>query len=417
MKTQIKQKLTGETKLYALWRGLCLVKKVTKNRRLRGIYPGQLNTTCGPDYQGAEFDLDGKRYRGDVEIHQNIFDWNAHGHHLDWRYDNVLLHLTGEAFHEKKKIYNSKGLDIPTLSFQDFPDLKCTDDAEYKCIATVKSKGLSLKDYKRFATYRFKEKVNTFRRVVTGDGFAQGIYRLCFRMLGRGPNADLYDRIALMLPWSSIQQLRYKYHPDLIFWQSILLMLAGFTSSDHQSKIKSIPGVTDQPAIPRHAWQLAGLRPPAHPVQRLKGMAEFIFYLKSDDPFEHILSLSMGRISFEKLSDKFRSMLCITKDGTSNSHWGEFLGLEITANVFLPALYYYSELSESEGFLSYLDDFYQWLPATPLYSILRGFETWPEFSELPQKFYIRQAFLWLRENYCQINLCDHCPLHRHPERV
>jgi hypothetical protein len=416
MKTQIKQKFSGETKLYALWRGLCLAKKMTKNRRLRGIYPGRLNTTCGPDYQSAEFDLDGKRYRGDVEIHQKILDWNAHGHHLDWRYDNVLLHLTAEATNEKKKIYNSKGLDIPTLSFQDFPILKCTDDAEYKCVASVQTKEISLTDYKRFAMYRFKEKVNTFRRVVTGDGFAQGIYRSSFRMLGRGQNSDLYDRIALMLPWSTIQQLKYKYHPDLAFWQNILLMIAGFTPGI-QAKVKSIPGVTDQPSIPKHAWQLAGLRPPAHPVQRLKGMAEFIFTLKCDDPFEHILALSMHRISFEKLLDKFRLMLCINKERSLNNYWGEHLGLEIIANVYLPALYYYSELSGSEGFLSYIDDFYEWLPATPLYSILRGFETWPEFSDLPQRFYIRQAFLWLRENYCQINLCDHCPMHRQPERV
>ena len=57
MKTQIKQKFSGETKLYALWRGLCMAKKTTKNRRLKGIYAGLLNTTCGPDYQGAEFEV------------------------------------------------------------------------------------------------------------------------------------------------------------------------------------------------------------------------------------------------------------------------------------------------------------------------------------------------------------------------
>ena len=83
MKDKIKQKSTSETKLYALWRGLCLAKKATNNRRLKGIYAGQLNTTCGPDYQGAEFDLDNKRYRGDVEIHCKIKDWFAHGHHLN----------------------------------------------------------------------------------------------------------------------------------------------------------------------------------------------------------------------------------------------------------------------------------------------------------------------------------------------
>jgi len=417
MKDKIKQKSTAETKLYALWRGLCLAKKTTNDRRLKGVYAGQLNTTCGPDYQGAEFDLDDKRYRGDVEIHCKIKDWFAHGHHLDWRYDNVLLHLTAEETCSDNIITNSKGLSIPSLSFHDFPDLPIKNKAEYYCKSSGHNYDQLITDLKRLAGYRLKEKVNIYRRVISGDGFDQGLYRLIFRMLGRGQNADIYDRIALMLPWSTIQQIKHRYHPDKEFWESILLTFAGFSLTDPQKKIKAIPGLTDQPPIPRQAWQFAGLRPPAHPVRRLKGMAAFIINFKGDGLFEYILQKSMQRLSFENMLHFYKSLANSIPGKTNKVYWGESLAVEITGNVILPAMYYYSDLSESDGFTAYIEDFYFWLPATPIYGALNGFQTWMEFSELPEKFYMRQALLWLRQNYCQLSLCDHCPLHRVPERV
>ncbi len=413
---KIKQKANSESSLYAIWRGLCLMQKTTTDHRLRGIFAGQLNTSCGPDYQGAEFDLDGKRHRGDVEIHFRIQDWYAHGHHLDRRYDGVSLHLTSESNITHKTVSNSKGLQIPNLSFQDFPHLGYRDDAEYSCRASQNCMPV-FKILRSLAGQRFVEKKNMYRRIIAGDGFDQGLYRLVFRMLGRGQNSDIYERLALMLPWPVIQQLKHRYHPDLEFWQNTLLTFAGMQNNNLRMKQIFLPGVTDQPPIPKSAWQLSGLRPPAHPVRRLKGMAKFIYYFKSTGLFEAILEKSMQRLAFDKLFAYYHCLLSIDSHQNAESFWGENLAIELTGNVILPALHHYAELTKSIGFIDYIEDMYHWLPAPPVYGVLQGFQKWPEFSDLEDKFYIRQALLWLKYNNCNMNLCAHCPLGRFPESV
>ena len=65
MKAKNKFAYLRESDLYALWNGLCRTGKSTRDNRLRGIDAGVLNLACGPDYRSAEFDLDGRRYRGD----------------------------------------------------------------------------------------------------------------------------------------------------------------------------------------------------------------------------------------------------------------------------------------------------------------------------------------------------------------
>ena len=61
-----------ETDLYHIWEDFCREGESTTDLSLRGIYAGRLNRSSGPDFQGAEFELDGKVYRGDVEIHIDL---------------------------------------------------------------------------------------------------------------------------------------------------------------------------------------------------------------------------------------------------------------------------------------------------------------------------------------------------------
>ena len=52
-----------EYDLYHLWRRFAETGSTTDDGRLIGISPGQLNTSEGPDFESAEFQLDGKIYR------------------------------------------------------------------------------------------------------------------------------------------------------------------------------------------------------------------------------------------------------------------------------------------------------------------------------------------------------------------
>ncbi|MCK4755186.1 MAG: DUF2851 family protein, partial [Calditrichia bacterium] len=90
-----------EENLYPVWESFCKSKSWSEDLRLQGLNAGKLNLFEGPDYQGAEFELDGKVYYGDVEIHRYTNEWYHHHHHLDRRYNSVRLHL---VLHQQPEI-------------------------------------------------------------------------------------------------------------------------------------------------------------------------------------------------------------------------------------------------------------------------------------------------------------------------
>lgn len=62
-------------------------------QRVNVIDCGMLNRESGPDFHNAVIEIDGIRYRGDVEFHRSIEDWEAHRHEKNPRYNRVILHV------------------------------------------------------------------------------------------------------------------------------------------------------------------------------------------------------------------------------------------------------------------------------------------------------------------------------------
>ncbi len=62
-------------------------------RPLRICRPGSWNRLGGPDFLQAEWELDGQKQIGDVEIHFYQRDWYAHGHHCNPAFGTVGLHV------------------------------------------------------------------------------------------------------------------------------------------------------------------------------------------------------------------------------------------------------------------------------------------------------------------------------------
>ena len=66
--------------------------------RFRVIYPGIPGGTSGPDFKDAILEAsDGRKIRGDAEIHVRIRDWYTHGHHADTAYNGVAFHVAAQA--------------------------------------------------------------------------------------------------------------------------------------------------------------------------------------------------------------------------------------------------------------------------------------------------------------------------------
>jgi len=69
------------------------VLQTTDGQPIVIISPGKSNPDGGPDFIDARIRVGNVLYRGDVELHQNCIDWSQHEHHLDPKYNTVILHV------------------------------------------------------------------------------------------------------------------------------------------------------------------------------------------------------------------------------------------------------------------------------------------------------------------------------------
>ena len=210
-------------------------------------------------------------------------------------------------------------------------------------------------------------------------------------------------------------------------WYAIYLHLAGLIPSRSEYVQLRTVGHRISPLLPsgylsRPMWKIAGQRPYHNPVRRLAGLAVFVkkfpgshiypvlhdlCYARS--PYK-VFKIQMSTLYQPQLSSEFKKMIIKTP---ARHLWGDDLLSEIIGNVIIPFFYYQAHKTASTGFKEYLESIYYQLPLNNQYSRISAFLKWPEIQGTSiQKFYLQQAFLHIRQNFCLNNLCQGCPLHR-----
>lgn len=89
-------------------------------RRLKVISPGVLNRGGGPDFRDGVIILDGQTFRGDIEFHRTIDDWNIHLHNTDPKYNSVILHVVLHGSPGAEVTTSASGRPIPALVIDEF---------------------------------------------------------------------------------------------------------------------------------------------------------------------------------------------------------------------------------------------------------------------------------------------------------
>ncbi len=88
-------------------------------RRFTVLSPGQWNRQAGPDFRQAVIAYaDGERCRGDVEIHRLTSGWAAHRHHLDTRYNQVILHVVLRHDRMAAEVTRADGQAVPQVALE-----------------------------------------------------------------------------------------------------------------------------------------------------------------------------------------------------------------------------------------------------------------------------------------------------------
>jgi hypothetical protein len=419
-----------EESYYPLWQSFCDSRQHTRDKILHGTFAGKMNRFDGPDFQGAEFKLNGIVYRGDVEIHHNRKDWYAHGHHLDIRYDRVVLHLVwnldgrGDCF-----VHNSKNLPVPTLSLQEFPFIRHIEDPAVHCHLYKKKKNEFEFRLKKIALSRLAEKARRFQSLIQTCSYDQAIYLMMLRILGMPQNSDNFERLALLIPWDKIQFFKRKNHQFIEYMLALFLVISGLIEKKscfrvlkkYESLLKPI---MIQQTMSFEVWKLAGQRPANNPIIRLASIAHFVYQFQCNSIYRLVRDLFMARLSFNTLYQELCRLLspypsnywCLICDEgflKPDKFWGSSVQTEIIGNIFVPIFYREALGTKSYGFASYLEEFYLHLPASNKYARLRAYEQWKELvPAIKRYFYCNQALLLIQNYYCLKHMCKYCPLGR-----
>lgn len=94
--------------------------KTRDGRRVVVNSPGTWNLESGPDFKNADITIDGRRQKGDVELHVESAGWRAHGHSRDPQYDRVVLHVALTARGGDSPPLSRHGTEIPELVLWDY---------------------------------------------------------------------------------------------------------------------------------------------------------------------------------------------------------------------------------------------------------------------------------------------------------
>ena len=86
--------------------------QTTDGRRVEVIDPGLHNHNAGPDFFNAKVKIGDTIWVGNVEIHDRASHWYQHGHDKDEHYNNVVLHVVGEA---DRDVQTQEGNFVPQL--------------------------------------------------------------------------------------------------------------------------------------------------------------------------------------------------------------------------------------------------------------------------------------------------------------
>jgi hypothetical protein len=410
---------TKEKDLYQVWINFCKQRTNLVDIKLKGIYSGILNESEGPDFQGAEFEFNGKIFRGDVEIHRHCVDWSRHGHHLDSHYDRVVLHLVmGKQLYP---VYNSKNQIIPSISLLSFPVPVNNSECLKNCNFNFSDQSFPLFLFQTLALQRLTNKANEIYKLISTYGLDQSLYFFILRSLGNVVNKNNYERLAQLIPWKLVQFLKDKNNPPE-YWIALYNGSAGLitekSNSDVQRYWKNCLPLIEGTKINKESWKLGGIRPYNYPQNRLTGLALFIWQMKEPSIFNVLEQLFYKRSSTSEFIEKLISIFTVDKNLLQHfkiinqaSFWGRNLIIELTGNVFIPIFYKIATLKKSYGFEMYLKQLFLELPLTQKYGKLDSLISRLHISNsISNHFYLYQALLHLQNAYCSFNNFTECPL-------
>ena len=246
----------------------------TAGAPVRVLYRGRPGNGPGPDFRDARISVGGAPARlGDVELHVTAADFRRHGHMRDPAYRRVVLHVVFDAAGERRTELPGGG-SAPVVALRPWAERRSAEIAarlersapwREPCHTAVDRLGTpAVVDVLDAAgTRRLRAKAEPIAAELAVEPPEHVLYRAVCGALGLTRNVlpfrMLADRTPLDRLLDGLPDVAAAAEPQL---RDRLRATAGFGPA--------------APALGALPWRLDGLRPNAHPLRRLDGLAALL---------------------------------------------------------------------------------------------------------------------------------------------
>ncbi|CAN5215586.1 DUF2851 family protein [soil metagenome] len=383
------------------------------------LQPGRLNTNQGPDFSEAKIKIGNTVWAGNIEIHVQASQWNAHNHANDNNYDNIILHV---VWQNDTPLFDKNGQQIATLELQTrapkimlqyYDQLMQAEDfvpCENHLPVLSEMGWLAWKE--RLVAERLERKATLVLQLLqqANNNWEEVFWWQLAKNFGMKVNASAFEQMAKTIPVKVLAKHKYQLNHLEALLMGQCLLLNNVYNEDYpqllQREYKFLSAKYQLKAINR-APDFLRMRPANFPTVRLAQLAALVF--KSTHLFSKVLELNEAKALHDLL------------DVTANDYWhyhyrfddtttykpkniGTAMINNIIINTVVPVLFAYGMYHKNQdckdkaiAFLSGLE------PETN--NITRE---WKERGVANKNALDSQALIELKNNYCNEKFCLHC---------
>ena len=430
--------------------------RATDGRQISILKAGIWNSDEGPDFVRSEITIDGQLQIGDIEIHVNSSDWYAHEHHLNPRYNRVVLHVVLRNDDINLRTRLQDGQRIPTLELLDrlnTPIGDLFDETEAAKTTTVDfcrvaGKFIKVDPLKSvledLGQERLMEKADAMKNLRIRMDFEQLLYEGIMEALGYTKNREPFRELARRVPFSA---LAGKDDEEI---QAILFGIAGLLPSQSKrvidldesdklfiKRLESIWNASEQVRIPTRMvaeqWRFARTRPPNFPTRRIAAISQLIRNCRESLMMVFLPIIQQSAESDQRELVKIRRQLVDKLTPIPTGYWidhcnfgkrmsqigatlvGKDRALDIIVNILLPIALVWAEESQSTVLQDAVHRLYGSCPKLQDNKITKQVQSQIFTEQQPSKIISssarhQQGAMYLYKNFCSSHLCDLCPI-------
>jgi hypothetical protein len=338
----------------------------------------------GPDFRNARVKIGEFTFYGDIEIDTFYTDWKAHGHHLNKKFNKVILHVTLKGNSEHPFVFTEEGRKVQSVGLAVFLDQDMRTLLQEAILTERKSRQgkmtcidvNKLVNEKEKLDFIYELGIERFRhkcdrvlqrlkeivyekelgakepviRYDTNEAFMNRVfipadfsdheiwekilYEGLFEALGYSKNKDQMLKLAKTVDISFIKQYSKKENFKL-YLESAYFMTGGFLpgkfkfddpeTSEYVRNLKEtwneIKHDFDKQFLSETIWNYHKLRPHNFPTVRIAGGVRLVYRIINDNLIGRIINDIRNINDLKNLSTALRNLLIIKSDGYWKQHY------------------------------------------------------------------------------------------------